>query len=532
MPTPSGRSAGPNVAKAGMGVSGAASAGRVRRSRRAGRTAAGVGLAVALLVLGSTMLSAGSVLPRALRVAAEASPGWAAASLVFMAASFLASGLGLVGASGRRVSLHRTSAVELAGAFCNRLTPAGVGRMVLRVKYLRRAGLSGEAAAAAVAVASVVGGTVHGAGVVVAGLLATSSPGGAPPLPSGRVAGTVAAVVLVLAAAAAAGVSTSRNAAAMCRAWGRRASLMRAEVGRLAGDRAALIRLLAGHVGSTLSFVGAFWAAGRAVGLGLGLAASAFVYLVGTAAANTVPVPGGLGPTEITLSVGLTAAGAAPGLAVAAVLVFRLASFWLPAVAGAVVLGWLCRRGLLGRPLRTAPFAVSVGEVQDVDTFSTASQTQGGIGTTETPSSTSRGESIMRTHISGRLGRLSTVQKVLLFGGTAAVVGGIGTGAAYAAPSGSGPMATQSQETTSSPDTDNVQSGDQTAPETTPDRATAGDAADRGTAIGDAADTDNVQSGDQTGPDTARDRPTAGDTADPGTAIGEAADTDNVQSGD
>ena len=69
------------------------------------------------------------------------------------------------------------------------------------------------------------------------------------------------------------------------------------------------------------------------------------------------------------------------------------------------------------------------------------------------------------------------------------------------------------QESTSGPDTDNIQSGDQTAPDTVSD---ANDASESTSG----PDTDSVQSGDQTSPDTAgasatnADVPSAGDQAD------------------
>jgi uncharacterized protein (TIRG00374 family) len=55
-----------------------------------------------------------------------------------------------------------------------------------------------------------------------------------------------------------------------------------------------------------------------------------------------VPVPGGLGVTEVGLVTGLTAAGVPSPTAVAAVLTYRLITFWLPPVPG-----WFATRHLL-----------------------------------------------------------------------------------------------------------------------------------------------------------------------------------------
>lgn len=455
-------------------------------------------------MLVGTVLSHGGSLSLAMRTATSSSPMWVAASVALTAMTFLASGLGMVGASRRRVTLPLAAAVELAGAFCNRITPAGVGRTLLRVRYLRRAGLSLEAAGSAVAVASLVGGAVHAAGIGLAGLAAVSFSGAAPTgpkLPSMVVLFAAAAVLAALyAVATASGSARAVGLKATCTARGR---ALRVEMALLRSDPSALMRLAAGHVLASVAYIGAFWAAGRAVGLGIGLSAAALVYLVGTAAASAVPVPGGVGPAEMALTAGLTAAGAPPAPALAAVLVFRLASFWLPTVAGAVALAWLHRQGVLHRPEQVPARSAHTDKVQNHDTIPTAFAAHGGDRTAETPPSPTEGESVMRSNSNGGRDRLSTTQKVLLAAGAALAFAVVGTGAAYAsavppvpAPAASQQQQQQQQPSTSTPDTDNVQSGDQTGPDKIADKETAGESGYK------AADTDNVQAGDQTGPDT------------------------------
>jgi putative heme transporter len=65
------------------------------------------------------------------------------------------------------------------------------------------------------------------------------------------------------------------------------------------------------------------------------------VYGSGIAAQSLNIIPGGLGVAEATLSLALVAAGLCASHALAAVLLYRLASFWLVAIAGWLVLGWL-----------------------------------------------------------------------------------------------------------------------------------------------------------------------------------------------
>jgi pimeloyl-ACP methyl ester carboxylesterase/uncharacterized membrane protein YbhN (UPF0104 family) len=67
------------------------------------------------------------------------------------------------------------------------------------------------------------------------------------------------------------------------------------------------------------------------------------VYGSGIAAQSLNITPGGLGVAEGTLSLALIATGLRGGQALAAVLLYRLASFWLVAFAGWLVLLWLRR---------------------------------------------------------------------------------------------------------------------------------------------------------------------------------------------
>ena len=67
------------------------------------------------------------------------------------------------------------------------------------------------------------------------------------------------------------------------------------------------------------------------------------VYGSGIAAQSLNLTPGGLGVTEGTLSLALVATGLGASQALAAVLLYRLASFWLVALAGWLVVFWLRR---------------------------------------------------------------------------------------------------------------------------------------------------------------------------------------------
>jgi hypothetical protein len=74
----------------------------------------------------------------------------------------------LIAASGRRLGIRRTYAVQLGAACANRLTPAGVGAAATNMRYLEQEGLDRPSAVTAVGLAAVAGFGTHLIGTVAA----------------------------------------------------------------------------------------------------------------------------------------------------------------------------------------------------------------------------------------------------------------------------------------------------------------------------------------------------------------------------
>jgi hypothetical protein len=96
-----------------------------------------------------------------------------------------------------------------------------------------------------------------------------------------------------------------------------------------------------------LATLAAFIAALRAVGVHPAILPAAVVYLAGNAVGSAAPTPGGIGGVEAVLAAGLTAIGIPAHEAIPAVLLFRVATFWLPIPAGWIAYLLLQRRGVL-----------------------------------------------------------------------------------------------------------------------------------------------------------------------------------------
>jgi uncharacterized membrane protein YbhN (UPF0104 family) len=91
-------------------------------------------------------------------------------------------------------------------------------------------------------------------------------------------------------------------------------------------------------------YIAALWFAVHGFHGAIGFSAAAVVYPTAAASGSVAPTLGGLGAVELALSTGLAANGIPSTAAVSGVLLFRLATFWLP-----VPLGWPALRRLRRR---------------------------------------------------------------------------------------------------------------------------------------------------------------------------------------
>ena len=97
----------------------------------------------------------------------------------------------------------------------------------------------------------------------------------------------------------------------------------------------------------TFGYLVAFIASLRALGAHPAILPAGIVFLAGNTVGSFAPTPGGLGAVEAVLSAGLTAIGVPAHEAIPGVLIFRVATFWLPIPAGWVAYLGLRRSGTL-----------------------------------------------------------------------------------------------------------------------------------------------------------------------------------------
>jgi uncharacterized protein (TIRG00374 family) len=281
-------------------------------------------------------------IPRLMTEIKDANWIWAVPAVVFSMLTYVGAAMALASSVSERISLSKTTLVTLAGSFVNRVTPAKVGGMALNLRFLQKQGVETTVAAASVGLYQGVGLMVHLCLLAVFAVWAGKTVNFAKLLPSGTVILAVIAGILVVIGVA---VGTPKLRRLFV-------SKVKPELGKIGANLRDLVRhpvrlvvMVSGSAILTLSYVGALWASIQAFGGGLPIAGIAVVFLAGASIASAAPTPGGIGAVEAALVAGLTALGLASTVAVPAVFLYRLATFWIPVLPGWAGFTVLQRRG-------------------------------------------------------------------------------------------------------------------------------------------------------------------------------------------
>ena len=266
---------------------------------------------------------------------------WLPVILALSALTYVASAMALIGSVPGHVPFGPAVLAQGASSFINRVSPANVGGMALNARFLQKSGTSTPASVAAVGVNALAGAIMHVAMIVVFFALAGHDLTKAFKLPSG---GKILLILAVILAVIGVVLATRPG-----RRWTRKQLIpgLRSAAGSLRQAAASPVKLSLLFGGSaliTLAYIAGLAASVQAFGGGPGLVVLGAVYLAAAALAAVAPTPGGLGAIEAALVAGLTGVGMQPGPAVSAVLLYRLATYWLP-----VLPGWLCWRSLQHR---------------------------------------------------------------------------------------------------------------------------------------------------------------------------------------
>jgi undecaprenyl-diphosphatase len=266
---------------------------------------------------------------------------WVPLVIALSAVTYLASAVALMGAVSQRIRLWPTVLAQGASSFINRVSPANVGGMALNARFLQKSGVEPTAGVAAVGVNSLVGAVVHLILIVIFFAWSSRRVGQAFKLPSTSTLLAILAVLLAVIGILLASRPGRRFAKGTLVPGVRSAA---ASLSRVARNPGKMTMLVGGSALITLAYIGAFAASVEAFGGGPGFVVLGAVYLGTATVAAAAPTPGGIGAFEAAAIAGLTGVGVANGPAVSAVVLYRLATYWLP-----VAPGWLCWRVLQRR---------------------------------------------------------------------------------------------------------------------------------------------------------------------------------------
>lgn len=248
-----------------------------------------------------------------------------------------------LGASPVPLPLGPVYALQLAVSYVNLAVPTAAARVAVNIRFFQRHGVPPGSAIAAGAIDGF-GGFV--AQILILGSLLLFTPASldldlAGAVDDGRALLVAAVVIAVVAIAVVAVVAPWRT---WIVSWVKRLGTEAWAAVRGLRTPRRLLLLFGGNLATELIFALALATFARALGFPVGLATALLVNISVALLSGLVPVPGGIGVAEGGLTFGLVQAGVPEGPALAAVLLYRLATFYLPPVWGFFALRWLERR--------------------------------------------------------------------------------------------------------------------------------------------------------------------------------------------
>jgi uncharacterized membrane protein YbhN (UPF0104 family) len=303
----------------------------------------GATIAIAIYVLLPQLAD----LPAMVQAVRGADLVWLPAVLVASLLTYVGTSLGLAGATPGRVPVWQAFLVSLSSSFVVLVAPGAIGQVGLNVRFLQKRGYSTAVAVSASAAKEMAVVVVHLLLVVIFAVWVGSADalqGEWEKLPAaGTVLAVLGAVLGVLGLVVASPVARRRFRTSVRPAIRDTISAM-AEV---AASPAKMAMLFVGVALLPLGYATCLYFSVQALGGGASFPAVALVFLTVGALATAAPTPGGVGAVEAVLLAALTGVGIPPPQALAAVFLYRLATFWGPIAPGLVSFRWLTAREVI-----------------------------------------------------------------------------------------------------------------------------------------------------------------------------------------
>jgi uncharacterized membrane protein YbhN (UPF0104 family) len=276
----------------------------------------------------------------------DASWAWVAAAFVVAQLPRVTQAISTLGSVATRLPFFPVYVMQLATGYMNLALPSNFARMAVNIRFFQRQGVPPAAAVTGGAIDSFASTVIQAVLLVGLILFSGASLSLGLEMPSGDSVRLFVVLGVLAASTVLAVVAVRRIRTALrdrLRRWWPevRAALL--------GLRAAhkLGQLVGGSLATEVIFATALGMFAKALGSDIGLADLLVINISVSLLSSFVPIPGGIGVAELGLTVGLVSAGMPEEAALATVLLYRVATFYLPPVWGFFAMRWLQRNAYL-----------------------------------------------------------------------------------------------------------------------------------------------------------------------------------------
>ena len=294
---------------------------------------------------------------------AAADFGWLAGALALSPLVPVALTFAALGASFRPLRFGPVLMLEYAIQFTALAVPSSAARLALDVRFFGRNGIEGGAALSIGVIASVCGFVVQVLLIALVSLSGLASLGlwgggaeGASSTSSSSSSGghrllILTAVLVVLGLLVVLAVPNYRRA--IRQALPRAGEMLRAQASsaatalRVLRSPSKVAMIFAGNLGAQLIQAVILGLCLRAFGHHATMAELILVNTIANLFAGFMPVPGGMGVAEAAYTAGLVALGVPNAAAMSTAIAFRMATYYLPPIWGAVAMRWLRQHAYL-----------------------------------------------------------------------------------------------------------------------------------------------------------------------------------------
>lgn len=239
------------------------------------------------------------------------------------------------------LKLWPTTMVQLAASFMSKIVPGGVSTAGLNMRYMNRSGIDTVDASAIIVTNNTLGFIMF---IIPLSLFLLFSGRSLASLFTFQVTLTqvvlaLSGLLLVLAILAARKKLRNKAVTAI--------SNFAASIREFTNSPLEVGLASAASLAVSLSYILCLYFCFLAFGLSVGFAGAVLVYITAVIAKSVAPTPGGLGPLEIAMISALVGLGVAKPEALSVVVLYRLATFWLPIPFSLLAYRYITRKRLI-----------------------------------------------------------------------------------------------------------------------------------------------------------------------------------------